>query len=87
MGDRVGDKEHLDIERDYHIKQSVNKFGKNKNVRIGPRSLMSTLSKAAGAVTDGEVHEPEGVDWGWLKVFGGMLGFLQDIVKEMIMKK
>ena len=63
VGDRVGEEEFRELEEQHNLKQSVKKFGKNKDMRIGLLMLLSTLTRATGMASDGEGHVHEGWDW------------------------
>ena len=56
VGDRVGEEEFHELEEQRNLKQSVKKFGKNKDMRIGLLMLLSTLTRATGTASDGEGH-------------------------------
>ena len=66
VGDRVGEEEFHELEEQRNLKQSVKKFGKSKDMRIGLLMLLSTLTRATGMANEGEGHVHEGVDWGWM---------------------
>ena len=65
-GDRVGEEEFRELEEQHNLKQSVKEFGKSKDMRIGLLMLLSTLTRATGMPSEGEVHVHEGLDWGWM---------------------
>ena len=65
VGDRVGEEEFHELEEQHNLKQSVKKFGKNKDMRIGLLMLLSTLTRATGMASGGEERVHEGWDWGW----------------------
>ena len=62
IGDRVGEEEFRELEEQHNLKQSVKKFGKSKDMRIGLLMLLSTLTRATGMPSDGQVHVHEGLD-------------------------
>ena len=66
IGDRVGEEEFRELEEQRNLKQSVKKFGKSKDMRIGLLMLLSTLTRATGVPNEGEVQVHEGLEWGWM---------------------
>ena len=65
VGDRVGEEEFHEIEKEYQMKMSLKKFNKSKDLRIGLLMLMANLGKASGApAEDGHANEGK-IDFGW----------------------
>ena len=64
MGDRVGEPEFREIEKEHQLKQGMKKFCKSKDLRIGLLMLLTTINKVGSAST--EVKEKDEIDWTWM---------------------
>ena len=65
VGDRVGEEEFHEIEKEYQTKISLKKFNKSKDLRIGLLMLMANLGKASGAPAEDGRAEDQRIDFGW----------------------
>ena len=65
VGDRVGEEEFHEIEKEYQLKMSLKKFNKSKDLRIGLLMLMANLGKANGAPAEDGDHAEGKIEFGW----------------------
>ena len=67
MGDRVGEEERREIEKEYQLKQGMKKFGKNKDLKIClPVQVGGTSTKVREKKEGREKHGLE-LDGAWLQ--------------------
>ena len=65
VGDRVGEEEFHEIEKEYQMKMSLKKFNKSKDLRIGLLMPMAKLGKASGAPAEEGQADGDKMDLGW----------------------
>lgn len=102
MGDRVGEEERREIEKEYQLKQGMKKFGKNKDLKIClPVQVGGTSTKVRE-----KKREEKNMDWNWMvrgcsgalglcswlrtflnEFFKGTVAFIHHSVKAMIRAK
>ena len=65
VGDRVGEEQFQEIEKEYQMKMSLKKFNKSKDLRIGLLMLMANLGKASGEPAEEGQPGDQRIDLSW----------------------